>query len=341
MSQATCIALSAVFPLLLVTMAIEHRRVIRDVRRHQRVFNWIVESGMLAALVGLVVTVTGVQTDGVDKILGFAGWAAFAWSVFVLFGYLLWIVLQDREDHAAASEREREAQRRERDDQARLELEAIEAARRSRVWWRRSGLRSRDHRHPVRGSSAAAHDGERCAGARTQSGQVDPGGPMGDIHEAAQQMLSEARDDVKHADQKASLILAALGIGFGAVLGGQLAGDFDSGNFSIVGQVVWWVGIVLAIAAVSLAVLAVWPRYTLDDRPQYGITYWGHVAAFKTLGDFEEALDDADVSSRRRTNHQLWRLSRLVLLKYRFVRAALVFGGLSALGLGVAAIVIR
>lgn len=164
---------------------------------------------------------------------------------------------------------------------------------------------------------------------------------MGNTHEAARQMLAEARDDVQHADQKASLILAALGIGFGAVLGGQLAGDFDSGKFSTFGQVVWWIGVVLAIGAVALAVLAVWPRYTLDDSPQYGITYWGHVAAFKTLDDFEEALDDADVSSRRRTDHQLWRLSRLVLMKYRLVRAALVFGGLSAMGLGVAAIVIR
>ncbi|MFS2242755.1 hypothetical protein [Microbacterium sp. OR16] len=140
-------------------MAIEHRRVIRDVRRHQRVFNWIVESGMLAALVGLVVTVVGVQTHGIDQILGFAGWAAFAWSVFVLFGYLLWIVLQDREDHAAVIERERqETKRRERDEQARVEREAIEAARRSRVWWRRCPRSSREHRSADHGPSASAHD---------------------------------------------------------------------------------------------------------------------------------------------------------------------------------------
>ncbi|MBW9121924.1 hypothetical protein JNB63_17640 [Microbacterium trichothecenolyticum] len=140
-------------------MAIEHRRVIRDVRRHQRVFNWIVESGMLAALVGLVVTVVGVQTDGIDQILAFAGWAAFAWSVFVLFGYLLWIVLQDREDHAAAVERERqEEQRRERDEQARRDREAIETARRARVWWRLCARSSRDHRSVAHGSIASAHD---------------------------------------------------------------------------------------------------------------------------------------------------------------------------------------
>ena len=97
----------------------------------------------------------------------------------------------------------------------------------------------------------------------------------------------------------------------------------------------------LAIGSVGLTVLAVWPRYVLDDSPKYGMTYWGHVAAFKELGSFEDALEKADLTSERRTNHQLWRLSRLVLLKYRLVRAALIFGAVSALALGAASIVIR
>jgi hypothetical protein len=160
-------------------------------------------------------------------------------------------------------------------------------------------------------------------------------------HETAHQMLAESRDDVKHADQKASVILASLGIGFGAVLGGQLAGNFDPAAFSGVGQAVWWAGVVLAVSSVALAVLAVWPRYRLDDSPQYGITYWGHVAAFKELRDFEEALDGGVATGEHRATHQLWRLSRLVLLKYRFVKAALILGAVSALALGTAAIMIR
>jgi hypothetical protein len=159
--------------------------------------------------------------------------------------------------------------------------------------------------------------------------------------EALRQMLVEARDDVKLADQKASVILAALGIGFGAVLGGQLAGNFDSGRFSSAGQIVWWSGVLMAVGSVALAVFAVWPRYKLDDSPIFGITYWGHIAAFEGLDEFEEALRNADTTSGRRTNHQLWRLSRLVLLKYRLVRAALVLGALAASFLGVAAIIIR
>lgn len=158
---------------------------------------------------------------------------------------------------------------------------------------------------------------------------------------ALSQMLVETRDDVKHADQKASLILAALGIGFGAVLGGQLAGDFDSSAFSCAGQVVWWTGVLLAVGSVALAVLAVWPRFNLDDSPLYGITYWGHIAAFEQLRDFEKALEEADTTSERRAAHQVWRLSRLVLLKYRLVRGSLVLGSIAGMALGLAAIVIR
>src|SRR5664279_417920 len=65
--------------------------------------------------------------------------------------------------------------------------------------------------------------------------------------EMAQRMLEEARADVIHADQKASVLLAALGIGFGAVLGGQLADGWDSSSLSRGGQSVWWAGVVVAV----------------------------------------------------------------------------------------------
>jgi len=166
---------------------------------------------------------------------------------------------------------------------------------------------------------------------------------MKNTNAVVEQMLAEARDDVKHADQKASVILAALGIGFGVVLGGQLAGNFDSGTFSTCGQIFWWIGVVLASAAVASAGLAVWPRYKLDDSPTHGVTYWGHVAAFSDPTSLGHALraQMKTVKVEDRTRHQLWQLSRLVLLKYRLVRAALVSGATAALLLALAAIVIK
>lgn len=38
-----------------------------------------------------------------------------------------------------------------------------------------------------------------------------------------QTLLAEARDDIPHADQKAGVLLAALGVGFAVVLGGQIS----------------------------------------------------------------------------------------------------------------------
>lgn len=155
------------------------------------------------------------------------------------------------------------------------------------------------------------------------------------------QMLSEARDDVQHADQKASVLLATLGIGFAAVIGGQLAGNFDSSKFSSYGQIIWWAGVVAAISSVALSALALWPRYRLDDRPDYGITYWGHIAAFKTLDDFDSALSEQGNPTNRRGRHQLWRLSKLVLTKYRLLRSAIVCGGAAGMLLALGSIFIR
>lgn len=97
----------------------------------------------------------------------------------------------------------------------------------------------------------------------------------------AQRMLDEARADVVHADQKSSLLLAALGVGFGAVVGSQLQAGWNSNILSPCGQVIWWTGVVSAVLAVITSAWAIWPRYTLDDRPRYGITYWGHIAALE------------------------------------------------------------
>jgi hypothetical protein len=167
------------------------------------------------------------------------------------------------------------------------------------------------------------------------------GGHMGKREKVSvDAMLIEAREDARHADQKASVLLAALGIGFGAVVGGQLSADWDSATLSVAGQAVFWFGVGFAVLAVVSCALAVWPRYQVSDDRQYGITYWGHVAAFETLDALGNALD-AEVDMERRSRHQLWRLSRLVLTKYRYVRAAITFAGGAGVALFVAIVVIR
>lgn len=149
-----------------------------------------------------------------------------------------------------------------------------------------------------------------------------------DPFEVEQIMLAEARADVVFADQKASMILAALGIGFGAVLAGLIAGDWRPSQLAGAGEALWWVGAVAAIASLGCAAAAVWPRYSTKEAPQE-ISYWGHVAAFASVETFAAALDKTPVDRIHRTRHQLWRLSRIVRRKYRLVRASLSLTGIA------------
>ncbi|GAA3943916.1 Pycsar system effector family protein [Microbacterium soli] len=158
------------------------------------------------------------------------------------------------------------------------------------------------------------------------------------------QMLQEARDDVQHADQKASLLLATAGVGFGVVVGGQMSSPWRADQMlSPIGQILWWAGIVAAVASVVAAAVAVWPRYRLEVMPRYGITYWGHVAAFRDPRSLGKAMtkagSDRKGAGRDRALHQLWSLSRIVLKKYRWIRASLVLAGCAVLGLSLAVVI--
>jgi hypothetical protein len=159
---------------------------------------------------------------------------------------------------------------------------------------------------------------------------------MGDSSVVEEAMLAEARAEVGYADQKASLLLAALGIGFGAIIGGLLAGSWkpsDQGG----GELAWWIGVCLAAASVGIAAGAVWPRYA---RRKVGsdVFYWGHVAALESFDEFTKALDANPPTSEERTGHQLWELSRIVARKYRLIRIAFVAAGCATVAFAASAI---
>lgn len=138
-------------------------------------------------------------------------------------------------------------------------------------------------------------------------------------------MLDEARGEVVTADHKASTILAAAGIGFAAVLGGLLSGDWRPSDYNSAGELIWWLAAFFTFGVVALNAAAVWPRFTTHDEHEL-VTYWGHVARYSKLDEFEAALEASPVD-RVRTRHQLWRLARIVRTKYCCVRWALISGG--------------
>lgn len=152
------------------------------------------------------------------------------------------------------------------------------------------------------------------------------------------QMLAEARAEISIADQKAGIVLAAAGIGFSAVLGGLLAGDWRPSAYSTDGEIVWWIAATLAFGVVASAAAALWPRFTTEDEDEL-VTYWAHVARYKTAAALTIALDDQPPPDRERTLHQLWRLAQIVRIKYWCVRGALVSGALAIIAFLIAGLV--
>lgn len=145
-------------------------------------------------------------------------------------------------------------------------------------------------------------------------------------------MLLEARTEVGVADHKASMVLTSLGVGFGALLAAVVAGDWSPDELAGFFEWLWWMGAVLAAGSVVAAALAVWPRWDEDEafeRPHY----WGHVASYESLPDLADALEGNKLDESDRTRSQLWKLSQIVALKYRWVRRAFLLAGSSAVPL--------
>lgn len=135
-------------------------------------------------------------------------------------------------------------------------------------------------------------------------------------------ILAEARNEVGAADHKASMVLAVLGIGFGALLGGLIARDWSPGQLDGFGRAAWTIGALLAGGSVFSAAAAVWPRFTVPAKTRE-IHYWGHVAALDSARELEDVLDQRPPSLTDRTRHQMFELSRIVARKYAWVRRAM------------------
>lgn len=105
MSEATCAVLTAIFPLVLLTVVLERRAIHLKIRK-KRWFRTMTQLTVTASLIGLVLTVIGVQLHGLDLPWSWFAWLAAAVAVFGLAFNLLGTAASDeaREDGEAAPE---------------------------------------------------------------------------------------------------------------------------------------------------------------------------------------------------------------------------------------------
>jgi hypothetical protein len=76
MNSETCSVLASVFPLILITTVLESRAVHFNLRS-RRLFRWGIYAGMSTSIVGLALSVIGVNRGGYSAIESLAVWPLF------------------------------------------------------------------------------------------------------------------------------------------------------------------------------------------------------------------------------------------------------------------------
>src|SRR5690606_36771494 len=136
------------------------------------------------------------------------------------------------------------------------------------------------------------------------------------------------------ADEKASLLIGALGIVLTLLATGLIEAGWTFSDFSTVGLVFMVFGTIVVTDAVWAAGLVVWPR--LSKAQGDTITYCGSVRGFKDHKEFAVALATRGLKEPVCTYRQLMVLSFVTQRKYRNIRRSMASSGIASVlfGLG-------
>ncbi|MFB9465091.1 Pycsar system effector family protein [Streptomyces cinereospinus] len=157
-----------------------------------------------------------------------------------------------------------------------------------------------------------------------------PGPDSAEFRAYAGRLLADAREEVRQADAKASLLLAGAGVALGAALSATLTGRLHARPVTDAAAWLWWAGVCSATAGVTLLGWAVCPR-TRRTTPAttHLVSYFGDVVAQP-----KEALEERLVRTLRTPAaslvDQIYEVSRIAATKYALVRRALLLFGAAA-----------
>ncbi|SCK62902.1 MULTISPECIES: Pycsar system effector family protein [Streptomyces] len=138
----------------------------------------------------------------------------------------------------------------------------------------------------------------------------------------ARVLLSEVREELVKADNKAGLMLASVGGALIALLGAIGSGGIPLRQYDLVPQLLIWAGCAACVPTLVLLGLAVTPRL---GSPHYSRThYFGDARLARSVARLEHTIRRTDLVSR--DLHQLAILSQIVWTKYRCIRHAFGWG---------------
>jgi len=158
---------------------------------------------------------------------------------------------------------------------------------------------------------------------RAQSGKPGPAEAAGSVSGYLRDLLAETREELTRADNKASLLLAAVGVVIGALIAGLVGSHWTPLSLNGAVQWLWWLGVASAAIGVFSIAAAVYPRTIQHGTPYPGVpAYYGHVAAYRDISEFRRALADLPGAQERMVN-QTFVISKIVRHKYALLRGGL------------------
>ncbi|GAA2849983.1 hypothetical protein GCM10010517_07440 [Streptosporangium fragile] len=138
-------------------------------------------------------------------------------------------------------------------------------------------------------------------------------------------LLSEVRAEIGRADQKAAILLAAVGVAVGAVIGGVLGGRWKPDDISNSAEWLWWVGVGLCTLGVLCLGKVIYPRSAeavkrTASQPVYLRDFTERaISGIERRGLAGAARENADL-----LGEQVRRLGVIVDVKYMFIRRGML-----------------
>ncbi|MEU5100598.1 Pycsar system effector family protein [Streptomyces sp. NPDC020996] len=149
-------------------------------------------------------------------------------------------------------------------------------------------------------------------------------GPAG-LLPLCERLLTELRAELARADNKASVLVGALGMTAG-VCGGLLAGrSWTPAALSSTGAVLWWAGVTALVLSLFALLLTVLPRYRATRwEPGQPLSYFGDIQEAVRLGRLESALDTTRQDPAAALAAALTDTSRIAARKHQWIRVGLI-----------------
>jgi hypothetical protein len=142
----------------------------------------------------------------------------------------------------------------------------------------------------------------------------------------AERLLGELRRESTRADTKGSVLVGAQGMAAAALVGVLAARRWHPSDLSLLGQLIWWAGAVCFLVSLISLLMAVVPRYRKADwQPGAPLTHFADIrgAARQGRAVLEEALRETDRAPRDALLASLTENSRIVSIKYAWLRAGM------------------